>query len=161
MIAVLLTACSATLDLTIEPTPAPPQVKEQVAELAQDCTPTSPDMEGPFYEPGAPERSTVGTGFVLSGVVRSTEACTPIPGAKIEFWMAGPNGEYADEFRATLFAGEDGSYRFESHPPPPYSGRPPHIHLRLSAPGFATLITQHYPQPGQDSAMFDLVLLPE
>src|SRR5215207_1563115 len=29
-----------------------------------DCKPTQPDMLGPFYEPGAPVRKSVGSGYV-------------------------------------------------------------------------------------------------
>jgi protocatechuate 3,4-dioxygenase beta subunit len=72
--------------------------------------------------------------------------------------MAGPDGDYKDDFRATLFAGEDGSYHFESHFPPPYSGRPPHIHILVSAPGYPPLVTQHYPLQNTSGAEFDLVL---
>ena len=142
------------------PTASPSATPEMaVSTLPVPCVATQPDMLGPFYTPGAPERTSVGEGYLLSGVVRSATDCHPIPGAQIEFWMAGPNGEYTDEFRATAFADEQGYYLFESHFPPPYSGRPPHIHLRASAPGFETLVTQHYPQPGITEATFDLVLL--
>jgi hypothetical protein len=34
-----------------------------------NCKPTQPDMLGPFYEPGAPVRPSVGSGYVLSGAV--------------------------------------------------------------------------------------------
>jgi protocatechuate 3,4-dioxygenase beta subunit len=118
-------------------------------------------MLGPFYTPGAPVRDAVGSGYVLSGVVRSAEGCGPISGVQIEFWMAGPDGEYGDAYRATVLTGADGRYRFESHSPPPYSGRPSHHHLRVSAPGFQPLVTQHYPAQGQTEATFDLVLLPD
>jgi protocatechuate 3,4-dioxygenase beta subunit len=75
--------------------------------------------------------------------------------------MAGPDGEYRDEYRATLSSDANGYYRFQSHFPPPYSGRPAHIHLRISAPGYRTLVTQHYPQEGITTAAFDLNLQPE
>lgn len=124
------------------------------------CEATQPDMLGPFFTPGAPERTSVGSGYILSGVVRSQAGCGPIPGAVIEVWMAGPDGEYTDDYRATIIANTDGSYRFESHVPVPYGGRPPHIHLRVTDPGFNELVTQHYPTAGQVEAVFDLVLIP-
>jgi hypothetical protein len=34
-----------------------------------NCKPTQPDMLGPFYEPGAPVRTSVGSEYVLSGAV--------------------------------------------------------------------------------------------
>lgn len=126
----------------------------------QDCSPTQPDALGPFYTPGAPQRTSVGQGYILSGVVRSSMGCQPIANAQIEVWMAGPDGEYRDEYRATFFSDENGAYSFESHFPPPYSGRPSHHHLLVSVPGYQTLVTQHYPQEGETQATFDLVLLP-
>jgi protocatechuate 3,4-dioxygenase beta subunit len=60
---------------------------------------------------------------------------------------------------ATVFAGQRGEYRFQSNVPVSYSGRPPHIHVRVRAPGYEELVTQHYPQCGQRKANFDLVLL--
>lgn len=131
-----------------------------VAGQDKTCTPTEPDMLGPFYKPDAPVRSSVGKGYVLSGAVKSSVNCAPIKGAQIEFWLAGPDGKYNDDHRATIFSDEQGSYRFESNIPGPYSGRPPHIHIKVSAKGFTTLITQHYPEEGKTSASFDLVLVP-
>jgi catechol 1,2-dioxygenase len=126
-----------------------------------DCKPTQPDMLGPFYEPGAPVRTRVGRGYVLSGTVLAAEQCKPIPNAKIEFWLANPTGDYDDAHRATVFADKRGEYRFESNVPVSYGGRPPHIHVRVRAPGYEELVTQHYPERGQRKANFDLVLLAE
>jgi len=125
------------------------------------CKPTEADALGPFYKPDAPVRSLVGKGYVLTGTVRSAADCRPIPGSRIELWMAGPEGEYADAYRATLFSDRSGAFRFESHIPPAYYGRPQHIHLRISAAGFRTLVTQHYPEKGRTAAVFDLVIMPE
>jgi protocatechuate 3,4-dioxygenase beta subunit len=126
-----------------------------------NCKPTQPDMLGPFYEPGAPVRTRVGSGYVLSGAVLSAEECKPIPNARIEFWLANPRGEYDEAHRATVIASERGEYRFESNVPVSYGGRPPHIHVRVRALGYEELITQHYPQRGQRKANFDLVLVAE
>lgn len=125
------------------------------------CRPTPPDSMGPFYEPDAPQRDSVGSGYRLEGVVRSARTCRPVADARIELWMAGPDGRYDDDFRATVYAKKDGAYRFESHKPVGYYGRPPHIHMRVSAEGFETLITQHYPQRGARQGTFDLVLRPQ
>jgi catechol 1,2-dioxygenase len=123
------------------------------------CKPTQPDMLGPSYEPGAPVRTSVGSGYVLSGTVLAAEECKPIPNAHIEFWLANPRGDYDDAHRARVFAGERGGYRLESNVPVSYGGRPPHIHVRVRAPGYEELITQHYPERGQRKANFDLVLV--
>jgi protocatechuate 3,4-dioxygenase beta subunit len=126
-----------------------------------DCKPTQPDMLGPFYEPGAPVRTSVGSGYVLSGAVLSAKECKPIPNAQIEFWLANPSGDYDDAHRATVLAGQRGEYRLESNVPVSYGGRPPHIHVRVRAPGYEELVTQHYPKRGQRKANFDLVLVAE
>jgi protocatechuate 3,4-dioxygenase beta subunit len=125
---------------------------------AQALRPTPADALGPFYKPGAPLRASVGRGYLLSGRVLSSRDGSPLPGAVLELWLAGPDGEYADAWRATLQADEAGRYRFSSHLPVPYAGRPPHIHLRVSAPGHRTLVTQHYPRAGDREAVSDLVL---
>jgi protocatechuate 3,4-dioxygenase beta subunit len=127
---------------------------------ATQCKPTRPDSLGPFYKPDAPQRISVGSGYRLDGVVRSAATCSPIAGARIELWLAGPDGAYDDDYRATVYASDKGEYGFESHPPPAYHGRPPHIHIRVSAAGFKTLATQHYPSVGRPRGNFDLVLMP-
>jgi catechol 1,2-dioxygenase len=106
-------------------------------------------------------RTSVGSGYELSGAVLAAQVCTPIPNARIEFWLANPRGHYDDAHRATLFAGERGEYRLESNLPVSYGGRPPHIHVRVRAPGYEELVAQHYPERGQREANFDLVLVAE
>ncbi len=127
---------------------------------AETCRPTEPDMLGPFYKAGAPVRSSVGKGYILNGVVRSSRDCSPIRGAEIEFWLAGPDRQYDDNHRAKVYADDTGAFRFESDYPKPYYGRPPHIHMRVSASGFRTLVTQHYPEESRTGATLDLVLIP-
>jgi protocatechuate 3,4-dioxygenase beta subunit len=121
------------------------------------CRATPPDSLGPFYEPSAPVRGKVGTGYLLRGRVLSAATCAPIR-ARIEFWLVNPQGEYDDAHRATVFARTDGRYRFESNRPVAYASRPPHIHVRVTARGHRTLVTQHYPRAGRARAVFDLVL---
>ncbi len=130
------------------------------ADSRDQCRPTAPDALGPFYKPDAPVRASVGKGYVLSGKVLAAGTCNPLAGAQMEFWLAGPDGNYDDDHRATLFSGKDGGYRFESNFPPRYTFRPPHIHLKVSAPGYRTLVTQHYPKSGTTQGTFDLVLEP-
>ena len=125
---------------------------------AAGCVPTRANALGPFYEPGAPVRSKVGSGYVLSGRVLAARTCRPVARARIEIWLANPQGEYDDAHRATLVASRDGRYRLESNRPVAYSSRPPHIHLRITARGFRTLVTQHYPRAAKSTAVFNIVL---
>jgi catechol 1,2-dioxygenase len=153
----------STSSRTAEPSKSPPTQtgESHAAGGPANCKPTQPDMLGPFYESGAPVRTSVGSGYVLSGAVLAAEECKPIRNARIEFWLANPRGEYDEAHRATVFVGERGEYRFESNVPVSYGGRPPHIHVRVTAPGFENLVTQHYPEPGQRKANFNLVLVAE
>lgn len=130
------------------------------SEGATGCPPTKPDSLGPFYKPDAPVRSVLGSGYVLEGTIRSSVDCGTIPEARIEVWHAGPDGKYADAYRATLISDPQGHYRLETDRPPPYSTRPSHIHIQVTAPGHQTLVTQHYPEKEVSEATFDLVLMP-
>jgi protocatechuate 3,4-dioxygenase beta subunit len=92
-----------------------------------DCKPTQPDMLGPFYEPGAPVRTSVGSGgYVLSGTVLAAEECRPIPNARIEFWLANPRGDYDDAHLATVCLPdrEEGTASRATCPSPTAAGHP-------------------------------------
>lgn len=122
------------------------------------CAPTRPDALGPFYVAGAPERNRTGQGLVVTGVVRSSAGCAPLSGARIEWWSVNPKAEYDDAHRAAQTVGTDGGYRYETDVPPAYPGRPPHVHVRVTAPGHRVLVTQLYPRPGQTALSADFVL---
>ena len=129
------------------------------AGSAIGCPPTRADALGPFYKAGAPVRVKVGGGgYVLSGQVRAARTCRVLARARIELWLVNDQGEYDDAHRATVFSRRNGRYRFESNRPIAYEGRPPHIHVRVTARGFRTLVTQHYPRGSRRSATFNLVL---
>ncbi|MBI2203515.1 MAG: hypothetical protein HYU41_06665 [Candidatus Rokubacteria bacterium] len=125
---------------------------------AQSCPPTRPDSLGPFYVPNAPERAKTGGGLSVTGWVRSATGCRPLAGARIEWWSANSRGDYDEAHRATQVADAQGGYRYETDFPGRYPGRPPHLHLRVSAPGHRTLVTQLYPKSGQAALETDLVL---
>ncbi|MBC7963249.1 MAG: intradiol ring-cleavage dioxygenase [Steroidobacteraceae bacterium] len=125
---------------------------------ARRCEPTPQDEIGPFYRPNAPLRSKIGSGYLLSGVVRDAMNCKSIAGARIEVWLAGPAGAYGDDWRATLYTDRSGRYRIEMNFPPAYARRPPHVHILVDIKDYAGLVTQHYPKAGQKEARFDLVL---
>lgn len=127
---------------------------------ATECSPTQTDALGPFYKPDAPVRSVLGQGYTLKGTVRSSADCGSIAEARIEVWQAGPDGTYSDAYRATIVADTNGQYQLHTDRPPSYSFRPPHIHIRVEAPGYGILVTQHYPEEEASGATFDLILVP-
>src|SRR5262245_5183618 len=68
--------------------------------IAQQCTPTSSDVLGPFYRGGAPARATLtdpgeaGDALVVSGTVFGPDCRTPLPGALLDVWQADHAGQY-------------------------------------------------------------------
>jgi protocatechuate 3,4-dioxygenase beta subunit len=131
------------------------------APAAGRCPLTQGDGGDPFYKPNTPVRPHVGTGFVLTGIVRSGIDCSALKGARVEFWLRGPNGQYDDVHRGTVITDGDGRYRFESNFPGGGDVLQPHIHLRVAVPGFRTLTTVYLPRAGAAAGTFDLVLEPE
>ena len=125
------------------------------------CAPTPSDMEGPFYKRDAPLREATGKGLSVSGAVKSAATCEPIKAARVEWWQANPRGEYDEAHRGSLVTGESGTYRFETDFPPPYYGRPSHVHVKALASGYRPLTTQLYLKGGERALTFDLVLVKE
>ena len=119
----------------------------------QNCIDLTPeDIEGPFYKAGAPLRSSLydpgskAERLVLSGVVRITD-CKPLANVALDFWHADDRGEYDNagyRYRALMRTDAQGRYRLETNLPPPYMGRPRHIHVKLQPPGGKVLTTQLY-----------------
>ncbi|HEY3066568.1 MAG TPA: intradiol ring-cleavage dioxygenase [Methylomirabilota bacterium] len=125
------------------------------------CAATRPDALGPFYQANAPERAQTGKGFVVTGAVRSANGCQALAAARLEWWSADARGDYNDEHRATQRTDAEGRFRYETDFPGKYPGRPPHLHVRITASGHRPLVTQLYPSPGQGTVAADFVLVPE
>lgn len=142
------------------------------------CVGTEPEVLGPAYLPGAPERRDlnanllVGEVMEIEGVVQGP-ACQPLPGAWLEVWHASPRGEYDGSpldpdgdpaphpnwpFRGRVTT-RDGRYRFRTLRPGLYPGRTRHIHVIAQAPGHHALTTQMYfegePENAGDSFFHD------
>src|SRR5258708_7439830 len=125
-------------------------------------TPTTTDILGPFYRPGAPMRTNINskdyTGhlFHVSGTVFKEDGKTPFKNCLIEIWQCDENRVYdniSDEYRyrGMQRTGNEGNYHFICMHPIPYPvaenspvWRPAHIHLLVSGAGQQDLITQIY-----------------
>lgn len=131
-------------------------------------TPTTTDILGPFYRPGAPLRTnlrlpaTNGTPIVLKGIIFKEDGETPVNNALVEIWHCDEHEVYdnaSDEYnyRGGQKTKADGKYEFKSILPVPYkasptdesSWRPAHIHMRVSVPNQQDLITQLYFKGGK------------
>jgi protocatechuate 3,4-dioxygenase beta subunit len=131
------------------------------APAAPRCEPTRQDAFGPFERGSPPRRARIGTGHVLTGVVLSAHDCRPIAGATVELWQANKAGRYTRAGSGTVVTTRAGRFRFEGPYPPSYEGRPPHIHLRVSAPSHETLLARYVPPRGSRRGSVRLVLVPE
>jgi hypothetical protein len=137
--------------------PATPPAASAPAAAAGACAGAAgyeePDTLSPTYRPGAPVRSVVGKGHVLTGTVRSRRDCAPVAGARVELWpeLAGQGHPYAQ--RATVLTDAGGRYRFQSDPPE-------HIHMLVSAEGFEPLASNRYHPEGSASGRLDILLTP-
>lgn len=131
-------------------------------------TPTTTDILGPFYRPGAPLRNNLrlansnGTPIVLQGIIFKEDGKTPINNALVEIWHCDEHEVYDNasddyNYRAAQKTKADGKYAFKSILPVPYkadpndeaSWRPAHIHMRVSVPNQQDLITQIYFKGGK------------
>jgi protocatechuate 3,4-dioxygenase beta subunit len=122
-------------------------------DVARVCEPTLPDALGPYYEEDAPAivdlaGSLAGVALAMRGQILDTD-CRAIAGALVEVWQADTDGEYHDDLlRASITADNDGRFAFTTIVPGRYlqatGYRPAHLHYRVSAPGFGTIVTQIY-----------------
>lgn len=129
---------------------------------------TPRQTEGPFYPTrfpvdsdadlvqiaGRPGRAR-GTVTYVAGKVLDPSG-RPVSGARVEIWQCDASGVYhhpgdrrgpADpnfQGYGRAVAAADGSYRFRTIRPVTYPGRTPHIHFKVSGPGFEGLTTQMY-----------------
>lgn len=138
--------------------------------LAQGRTlrPTPGQTEGPYYPVAFPADTDFdllrngaaaygkGQPAWVSGTVTDTRG-SPLAGGVIEIWQCDQDGHYhhpGDGGRADpafqgfgkLVLGKDGGYRFRTLRPAPYSGRTPHIHVKIKLDGRELLTTQFYVQ---------------
>jgi protocatechuate 3,4-dioxygenase beta subunit len=124
------------------------------------CEPTRADVEGPFYKPGAPERTSTGKGLAVSGRLLGAPDCRPLSGGRIEWWHADAAGDYDDAHRGSMNVKADGTYRYTTDFPGKYPWRPLHIHVKAFATGYRPLTTQIYLRGGEKEIVSDIVLAP-
>lgn len=136
--------------------------------LAQGVTlrPTPSQTEGPFYPVALPADTDFdllrngrvdyrqGQPAWVEGVVTDTRG-VPVSGAVVEIWQCDQAGHYhhpgdggladpAFQGFGRVAVGRDGAYRFRTLRPARYSGRTPHIHVKVKLDGADLLTTQLY-----------------
>ncbi len=112
--------------------------------------PTPSLTEGPFYKAGSPEKSILYTNddsgqiITIRGRVVDKNG-NALSGAWIDFWQADPGGSYDNsgyKFRGHIFTDSNGNYRLETMLPGDYTGRTPHIHVKIKHGKGEVLTTQ-------------------
>jgi protocatechuate 3,4-dioxygenase beta subunit len=115
--------------------------------------PSEPNVEGPFYKPDAPERADLTTDDGVTGTVLSlfgqvlSVGCVPLADATLDFWQANKDGVYDDVgfvLRGVTRTDADGNWTLRTIIPGNYAGRPRHLHVKVSAPGYVLVTTQLY-----------------
>lgn len=125
-------------------------------------TPTTTDILGPFYRPGAPLRTNINppgfSGELLhfSGTILKEDGKTPFQNCLVEIWQCDKNQQYDNtsddyRYRGAQKTNASGKYFFTTTQPVPYPieegssiYRPAHIHMRIAGDGQQDLITQIY-----------------
>ncbi|CAF3745413.1 unnamed protein product [Rotaria sp. Silwood1] len=129
----------------------------------QTCQLTDSDILGPYYLPGAPTsrrqlcvNSPAYDRLVLTGQVLDyeSECRRGIPNVKLDLWQASYNGVYSGGqntsdwwCRAVIATDSNGKFRITTLFPGRYDDggyRPAHIHFKVTAQGYPTLVTQLY-----------------
>ncbi len=136
------------------------------AQPAPARRPTPSQTEGPFYPVSLPKDSDndllrngsldyrSGQPAWVEGTVTDLDG-RPLAGAQVEIWQCDERGHYhhpGDGGRADAAfqgfgraeVGADGRYRFRTIRPVPYSGRTPHIHVKVKLGPRELLTTQLY-----------------
>ena len=137
------------------------------------CTPgTRAQTEGPFYTPSTPHRADLrepdaeGEPLIFQGLVLMPD-CQPVPGAVIDIWHSDERGRYDNRgfrYRGHQFTDAAGAFRFLTIRPGRYTGRTPHIHVKVQGRTTRLLTTQvYFPDLGdanvRDSIYRDELLL--
>lgn len=130
--------------------------------------PTPSQPEGPFYPKTLPAdrdsdltqvagrpAKALGTVLYFSGRALARDG-RPLPGAVVELWQCDNYGRYHhagddgvprdDNFQGygVTTTDAEGRYAFKTIRPAPYTGRPPHMHVRVRQANAPTLTTQIY-----------------
>jgi protocatechuate 3,4-dioxygenase, beta subunit len=145
---------------------APAVWRGVAAQPAAQRRPTPAQTEGPFYPVRLPKDSDFdllrngsllyakGEPAWVEGSVSDLQG-KPLAGAQVEIWQCDESGHYhhpGDGGRADpafqgfgrVTLGRYGRYRFHTIRPVPYSGRTPHIHVKVRLGSRELLTTQLY-----------------
>lgn len=108
------------------------------------------------YIPDAPARDSLGRGFVITGLVRSSAGCRPLEGVRVQVWLATQSGGEQDN-RASVRTGRDGRYRIETDPTVPQFGEP-NIHVGYDDDEYRAVFIRRVVDLDDERAVVNLTL---
>ena len=108
------------------------------------------------YIPDAPPLESLGSGFVITGVVRAADGCAPLEDVRVQVWLATETGGEQDN-RASVRTGEDGRYRIETDPTIPQFGEP-NIHVGYDDGDYGEVFIRRVVDLDDERAVVDLTL---
>ncbi len=132
---------------------------EAASVMAGTCVLTPDDVQGPFWLNLALLRQDITEGMVgmpLTLYIKLVDAsdCSPISGAVVDVWHDDPEGRYSGFavegtagqtwLRGIQLTGLDGLVRFDTIYPGWYTGRTPHVHVKINPTSTQELTTQLY-----------------
>ncbi len=116
-------------------------------------TPTPVDIEGPFYKANAPFTKSLdkNPNLHIHGKVYNTAGET-LANCTLDFWQANAVGVYDMDgfnYRGKILTDAEGNFAIDTIVPGFYKigtneYRCAHVHVKVSAPGYALLTTQLY-----------------
>jgi len=143
---------------TPESTPAPARERERERDPEpRRCKATESNPGGTNnYIPNAPALDSLGSGFVITGLVRSADGCEPLEDVRIQVWLATETGGEQDN-RASVRTGADGRYRIETDPTVPQFGEP-NIHVGYDDGEYGEVFIRRVVDLDDERAVVDLTL---
>jgi hypothetical protein len=138
--------------------PEPPSPSaDHAREQRPNCEATDSNPGGTNnYIPDAPERESLGSGFVITGLVRSAEGCRALEGVRVQVWLATQTGGERDN-RASVRTGPDGRYRIQTDPTVPQFGEP-NIHVGYDDGDYAEVFIRRVVDLDDERAVVNLTL---
>ena len=137
--------------------PPPAQAERSPARAPRRCRPTPSNPGGTNnYIPDAPVRDSLGSGFVITGLVRSAAGCRPLEGVRVQVWLATETGGEQDN-RASVRTGANGRYRIETDPTVPQFGEP-NIHVGYDDDDYREVFIRRVVDLDDERAVVNLTL---
>ena len=127
------------------------------------CPPTVSTAGGDNnYRPGAPADAPLGSGLVVTGLVRDT-GCRPLPGVRVQVWLQTATQDEA-QHRTAVRTGPDGRFRVDTDPTRAQFGEP-NVHVAYDTRGgdggggrFVPVFVRHVLDATDGLAVVDLTL---